>query len=177
MRIVSLSLYHPGTWIVIYQVGKVGIGPVTDLKLTIGLDSPVLSQRLVSNVVLRRNKVGDQWRQGVSERILVSWGMVGRAGYWMSPRLGTVGCSGWFFIVYWLPTPLNSQLLFLNNRKSHFSMIHWYIGKCLTIRWEEGLGVKVERAFICSFCWFPWCQYFGDSWFQALSVSHWTRCW
>ena len=85
-RLVSLSLYHPDTWIVIYQAGKVGIGPVTDLKLTIGLDSSVLSQRLVSNVVLRRNKAEDQWGQGVSKRILVSWGMVGKAGCWISPR-------------------------------------------------------------------------------------------
>lgn len=42
------------------EAGKVEVGPVTDLQLTIGLDSPVLSQRLMSNVVLRRNKVGDQ---------------------------------------------------------------------------------------------------------------------
>lgn len=81
----------------------------------------------------------------------MSWGWWEGQGTEYLPELGTVGCSGWFFIVYWQSTPLNSQLLFLNNRKSQFSMIHWYIGKCLTICWQEGLGWKwKERLFVAS---------------------------
>ena len=62
LSVVGLSASPVSPWHlnVVDQAGKVGIGPVTDLPLTIGLDSPVLSQRLMSDVVLRRNKVGDQ---------------------------------------------------------------------------------------------------------------------